>query len=31
MLRRNTQSKLTHGDEIRLANEDFMLYCAGTL
>ena len=31
MIRSNTEVKLTHGDEIRLANEDFMLYCAGTL
>ncbi len=30
MIRNNTEVKLTHGDEIRLANEDFMLYCAGT-
>ena len=30
MIRSNTEVKLTHGDEIRLANEDFMLYCAGT-
>lgn len=28
-IRSNTEVKLTHGDEIRLANEDFMLYCAG--
>lgn len=27
----NTEIKLTHGDEIRLADEDFMLYCAGTV
>ncbi len=31
MIRSNTEVKLTHGDEIRLANEDFMLYCAGIL
>ena len=31
MIRSNTEVKLTHGDEIRLANEDFMLYCAGTI
>ena len=31
MIRSNAEVKLTHGDEIRLANEDFMLYCAGTL
>lgn len=31
MIRSNAEIKLTHGDEIRLANEDFMLYCAGTV
>ncbi len=28
MIRSNAEVKLTHGDEIRLANEDFVLYCA---
>ncbi len=31
MIRSNAEIKLTHGDEIRLANEDFVLYCAGVI
>ena len=29
MIRSNTEVRLAHGDEIRLANEDFVLYYTG--